>query len=232
MSNRHRWGSLTLGLGGVVTVGGIVHGPLGSITTVRPLPAVLPFPPGAAVQAFPMAQFLAHWWMFPASILFALVALASGVSGALFFSPFFMLAVGLTPAQAIGAGLLTEVFGMGNGLLNYVRQDVVDYATAKWLLLGAVPAVVGGAILATSWIPPCSSSRSAAGWSCSGDSSCITTRRNSAFLAKARASFSSKRTLVGDGPSSRRPTGPGSSTTPAGGHPASGWRPSVASLPA
>jgi uncharacterized membrane protein YfcA len=98
--------------------------------------------------AFPMDQFLVHWWVFPVSILFATIALASGVSGALFFSPFFMLVVGLSPSQAIGAGLLTEVFGMGNGLLNYVRQRVVDYATAKWLLLGAVPAVVIGALAA------------------------------------------------------------------------------------
>ena len=100
------------------------------------------------LAGFPVAEFLAHWWVFPASILFSLIALASGVSGALFFSPFFMLVVGLTPSQAIGAGLLTEVFGMGNGLLNYVRQRVVDYQTAKWLLAGAVPAVVVGAIAA------------------------------------------------------------------------------------
>jgi uncharacterized membrane protein YfcA len=103
----------------------------------------LPVPAG-----FPVDRFLAHWWVFPASVLFSLVALASGVSGALFFSPFFMLVVGLSPSQAIGAGLLTEVFGMGNGLVNYVRQRVVDYATAKWLLLGAVPAVVVGAFAA------------------------------------------------------------------------------------
>ena len=97
---------------------------------------------------FPVDEFLTHWWVFPASILFSMVALASGVSGALFFSPFFMLVVGLSPSQAIGAGLLTEVFGMGNGLLNYVRQRVVDYRTAKWLLAGAVPAVVVGAVAA------------------------------------------------------------------------------------
>jgi len=97
---------------------------------------------------FSRTEFLGHWWVFPASVLFAFVALAAGVSGALFFSPFFMLVVGLTPAQAIGAGLLTEVFGMGNGLVNYVRQDVVDYATAKWLLLGAVPTVAVGAVAA------------------------------------------------------------------------------------
>lgn len=88
------------------------------------------------------------WWVFPAAVLFATVAIGSGVSGALFFSPFFMLVVGLTPAQAIGAGLVTEVFGMGNGLRAYVRQRLVDYATARWLLAGALPTVVVGAAVA------------------------------------------------------------------------------------
>jgi uncharacterized membrane protein YfcA len=97
---------------------------------------------------FTTERFLNHWWVFPASIVFSLVALASGVSGALFFSPFFMLIVGLTPSQAIGAGLLTEVFGMGNGLRSYVQQRVVDFRTAKWLLAGALPAVVVGAFAA------------------------------------------------------------------------------------
>ncbi|WP_435178800.1 sulfite exporter TauE/SafE family protein [Halorussus sp. AFM4] len=114
-----------------------------TLSLVTPVLQSLPVP-----ASFPVNQFLAHWWVFPASVLFSLVALASGVSGALFFSPFFMLIVGLSPSQAIGAGLLTEVFGMGNGLLNYVRQRVVDYQTAKWLLLGAVPAVVIGAFTA------------------------------------------------------------------------------------
>jgi uncharacterized membrane protein YfcA len=102
----------------------------------------------APPTAFTTERFLAHWWVFPASVVFSTIALASGVSGALFFSPFFMLGVGLVPAQAIGAGLLTEVFGMGNGLRSYVRQGVVDYRTAKWLLAGAVPAVVAGAFAA------------------------------------------------------------------------------------
>lgn len=48
-----------------------------------------------------------------------------------------MLVVGLSPAQAVGAGLLTEVFGMGNGLRLYVQQKVVDYGWARWLLAGA-----------------------------------------------------------------------------------------------
>ena len=88
------------------------------------------------------------WWVFPAAIVFSMVAIASGISGALCFSPFFMMGVGLSPAQAVGAGLLTEVFGMGNGLRSYVSQKLVDYATARWLLLGAVPTVIVGALVA------------------------------------------------------------------------------------
>ena len=43
------------------------------------------------------------WWIFPAAIAFSTIAIGSGVSGALFFSPFFMLVVGLSPVQAVGA---------------------------------------------------------------------------------------------------------------------------------
>lgn len=95
-----------------------------------------------------MEPFLELWWVFPAAVVFSTVAIGTGVSGALFFSPFFMLVVGLAPAQAVGAGLLTEVFGMGNGLRAYVRARLVDFATARWLLLGAIPMVVVGAIAA------------------------------------------------------------------------------------
>ena len=95
-----------------------------------------------------MQTFSELWWVLPVSVVFSTVAIGSGVSGALFFSPFFMLVVGLAPAQAVGAGLLTEVFVMGNGLRAYVRAKLVDYATARWLLLGAIPAVIVGAIAA------------------------------------------------------------------------------------
>ena len=95
-----------------------------------------------------MSEFVTLWWVFPAAVVFSTIAVGSGVSGALFFSPFFMLVVGLAPVQAVGAGLLTEVFGMGNGLRSYVVARVVDYATARWLLVGALPTVVVGALVA------------------------------------------------------------------------------------
>ena len=130
--SRTRWVRRTVGRGRPAAIRRGAGVDLGTVVLQS-----FPVPAG-----FPVDQFLAHWWVFPASIRFSMIALASGVSGALLFSPFFLLVVGLQPAQAIGAGLLTEVFGMGNGLLNYVRQRTVDYATANWLLPGAVPAVV------------------------------------------------------------------------------------------
>jgi uncharacterized membrane protein YfcA len=88
------------------------------------------------------------WWVLPASVLIATVALSSGISGALFFSPFFLLVVGLAPAQAIGAGLITELFGTGFGAFSYTRQRVVDFRTVRFLLMTAVPAGIGGALVA------------------------------------------------------------------------------------
>ncbi len=87
-------------------------------------------------------------WVLPVAVGFSSVAIAAGISGPLFFSPFFMLALGLPPAQAVGAGLLTAVFGMGNGLRAYARQGVVDVRSALALAAGAIPATVLGAHLA------------------------------------------------------------------------------------
>lgn len=95
-----------------------------------------------------LSQALQVWWVLPVSVCIAIVALSSGISGALLFSPFFLLIVGLQPAQAIGAGLMTELFGTSFGSINYVRQRLVDYKTVRILLMVSIPAAVAGAYLA------------------------------------------------------------------------------------
>jgi uncharacterized membrane protein YfcA len=60
---------------------------------------------------------LQYWYVFPISILFATTAMASGVEGATFFSPLFILALKLSPEVAIGTALTTEVFGFASGPL-------------------------------------------------------------------------------------------------------------------
>jgi uncharacterized membrane protein YfcA len=88
------------------------------------------------------------WWVLPTAIGIATIALSSGISGALFFSPFFLLVVGLEPAQAIGAGLMTELFGTSFGTFNYIRQRVVDYKTVRFLLMASIPMGIAGSFLA------------------------------------------------------------------------------------
>jgi len=56
-----------------------------------------------------------YWFMLPVAILIATTAMASGVGGATFFAPLFILALGLPPEVAIGTGLIPEVFGFASG---------------------------------------------------------------------------------------------------------------------
>ena len=83
---------------------------------------------------------LEYWYVFPVAIVFATIAMASGVGGATFFAPFFILVLRLPPEVAIGTGLITEVFGFASGLFAYVRVEVKFlsdgyrswYSTAAW----------------------------------------------------------------------------------------------------
>ena len=61
---------------------------------------------------------LEYWYLLPVAILVATVAMASGVGGATFFTPIFMLGLGLSPEVAIGVGTLVPLrnpFGVVDG---------------------------------------------------------------------------------------------------------------------
>lgn len=79
--------------------------------------------------------------------------MASGVGGAVFFSPIFILWLKLEPTVAVGTALLTELFGFSSGLVAYVRVKRIDYALARGLLLFSIPAAIVG-VLVVEHIPP------------------------------------------------------------------------------
>lgn len=85
-----------------------------------------------------------YWFMLPIAILIATTAMASGVEGATFFTPLFMLALGLEPEIAIGTGLITEVFGFASGLFAYARKRLIDYKLGVALLIVTVPMALFG----------------------------------------------------------------------------------------
>jgi hypothetical protein len=86
----------------------------------------------------------AFWYMLPIAVIFSTVALGTGVEGATFFSPFFILALGLDPKVAIGAGLIIEVFGFSSGLYAYVRRRLIDYRMGGVLLAVSIPSALVG----------------------------------------------------------------------------------------
>lgn len=88
------------------------------------------------------------WYLFPISILIATIAMSSGVGGAVFFSPLFMLVLQLEPKEAIGAALLTELFGFASGLFAYYRSQLIDFTLAKNLLIFSLPMAVLGSLYA------------------------------------------------------------------------------------
>jgi len=79
------------------------------------------------------------WFMLPIAIMIATIAMASGIEGATFFTPLFILALGLPAEIAIGTGLITEVFGFASGLFAYNRKRLIDYKLGLSLLVVTVP---------------------------------------------------------------------------------------------
>ncbi|MHC4687959.1 MAG: sulfite exporter TauE/SafE family protein [Planctomycetota bacterium] len=79
---------------------------------------------------------LQYWFMLPIAIL--------GVGGATFFSPLFILALGLPPEIAIATGLITEVFGFASGLYAYAHRHLIDYRLGVSLLVVTMPMALVG----------------------------------------------------------------------------------------
>ena len=87
---------------------------------------------------------LQYWYMLPVSIIIATIATASGVGGATFFAPLFMLALRIPPEVAVGAALITEVFGFASGLYAYARKRLIDYRLGIALLVTTIPLALLG----------------------------------------------------------------------------------------
>lgn len=89
-----------------------------------------------------------YWYMFPIAVVIATVAMASGVEGATFFTPLFILGLGLPPEAAVGTGLITEVFGFSSGLYAYMRRGLIDYQLGQMLLVVTIPLALLGSWMA------------------------------------------------------------------------------------
>lgn len=87
------------------------------------------------------------WYMLPVGIVVTTVGIASGVGGATFYAPLFILGLGLPPRPAIASGLVVEVVGFSSGVYAYMRRQLIDYGIGQAMLVATVPAALAGAAL-------------------------------------------------------------------------------------
>ncbi len=95
-----------------------------------------------------MIDWFVYWFMFPACIVIASIAMLTGISGTAMLTPFLILVfpvIGvpvLTPAQAVGMALFTEFFGFVSGWLGYNKVGLIDYKTGWKLARVGIPVII------------------------------------------------------------------------------------------
>ncbi len=92
--------------------------------------------------------------MFPVCVAIASIAMFSGISGAAFLTPVFLIGFPLfdvprlSVVAAVGSSLFLETFGFGTGVYRYLRLRLVDRDTARRLILVTLPLGAVGAVVA------------------------------------------------------------------------------------
>jgi uncharacterized protein len=95
-----------------------------------------------------LIDWFVYWFMFPACIVIASIAMLTGISGTAMLTPFLILVfpvIGvpiLTPGQAVGMALFTEFFGFLSGWEGYSKVGLIDYKTGWKLARIGVPVIV------------------------------------------------------------------------------------------
>lgn len=87
-----------------------------------------------------MTIHLTYWYLLPLSAAIATMAMLTGVGGAKFFTPFFLVVLRLESHVAFAVALLTQSFGFLSGLVAYSTRRSIDYGAALSLLAVTIPA--------------------------------------------------------------------------------------------
>ncbi|MFB6121175.1 MAG: sulfite exporter TauE/SafE family protein [Halobacteriaceae archaeon] len=95
---------------------------------------------------------LEYWWLFPFFLLGATTVNTVGISGSALFVPFLifvfpLFAHPLESETLVKVGLISESFGLSSSAVAFIQYGLVDRRLALTLVGGALPFVVGGALL-------------------------------------------------------------------------------------
>lgn len=85
-----------------------------------------------------------YWFMFPISVVIAILANSSGFSGGVLFQPIYNIFLHIPIQNAVATGIATETVGMTSGALNYIWQKKADLPVGFIMIMLTIPGVVVG----------------------------------------------------------------------------------------
>lgn len=88
------------------------------------------------------------WFLFPLAILIAILAMGTGVSGANFWAPVYLLWLRFDPQLGFWLSLVTMLFGFSSGLARNLRQRTINFFLFRTYLKAVLPSTVLGAVAA------------------------------------------------------------------------------------
>lgn len=85
-----------------------------------------------------------YWYMFPISVVIAILANSSGFSGGVLFQPIYNLFLNIPIQNAIATGIATEAIGMTSGALRYLWLKMVEVPIGFIMIMLTIPGIVLG----------------------------------------------------------------------------------------
>jgi uncharacterized membrane protein YfcA len=85
-----------------------------------------------------------YWYMFPVSIVIAILANSSGFSGGVLFQPIYNLFLNIPIQNAVATGIATEAVGMTSGAIRYLYYKMAELPIFFTMIMLTIPGVVVG----------------------------------------------------------------------------------------
>jgi uncharacterized membrane protein YfcA len=94
-----------------------------------------------------MIDWVTYWYLLPTGILIAFFYTSTGISGANFWVPVYLLWLKVDPLTGFWLSLVSMIFGSIGGLIAHSRQKTINYSIAKKYLLITIPFSILGALV-------------------------------------------------------------------------------------
>ncbi|HPO05613.1 MAG TPA: sulfite exporter TauE/SafE family protein [Candidatus Gracilibacteria bacterium] len=92
-------------------------------------------------------DYASYWGVFFFGLLISTTAMSTGIDGAAFWAPVFLLVYKVDPKVAVACAIFIELFGFSSGVVGYVRKKKILYKKALTMLIVSIPFAIAGAFL-------------------------------------------------------------------------------------